>query len=244
MGGAAAIDGVKSLELVGKTKRIFPGGQETDFTSDATILMSGALRQELTLSFGKLTTVWTPRGAFTDMGDGPVLLPDVQSKELAKAFRRNLIGLLQGRKAPGFRAAALGPTAPMPGSPSAERVQISNGTEEVVVEIDPASGRIRAIRYKPEIVGGQEPKESLTEYSDYRRSGPIQYPYSTRTLVGGQVAQVSELEKVTVNGPVDESTFEPKTAPVPAEGANEPIRTETPAPKPNPKPTATPGPKS
>src|SRR5262245_3177288 len=97
MGGAAVVDGIKTLELRGKATRKFPGGNAVDFSSTTYMLFPDQYRQDVTLPMRSLVTVWTPQGAFTDMGDGPVILPDAQRTAMEQGLRRNLVGLMKSR---------------------------------------------------------------------------------------------------------------------------------------------------
>jgi hypothetical protein len=235
MGGANAVDGVRTLELKGNAKRIFPGGQETKFQSSTTIQLSGAVRQDLDLAFGRLTTVWTPQGAFTDMGSGPVLLPDVQRAELEAGFRRNLVALLQTRKQPDFHAFDRGEVTV--GGVSATEVEVHSAGQATTLAIDRASGRILRTRSVSPMEARSGKRETVTEYSDYRKVDGLTYPFSATTSLGGQPAAAIQLESVRLNGPVEAALFEPSTAPVPAEGPEEtsPTPAATPTPQPKPK---------
>jgi hypothetical protein len=231
MGGAKTIDGIQSLELKGKAKRIFPGGQDVVFDSRMTILVSGSVRQELDLPFGKLVTVATPAGAFTDIGDGPVLLPDAQREELESSFRRNLIVLLQARSRPDFRATAKGPAAFADGP--AEQVEILSRGVEASLAIDAATGRIRAIRHLAVFGQAAGGKENVTKFSDYRTVKGLSYPFTAASTTGGEPSYSMQLETVAINEAVDPSIFEPKGNPVaPDAPAMEPSPSPSPAPTP------------
>jgi hypothetical protein len=236
MGGAAAVDGTRTLELKGHARRIFPGGQETKFESTTTILLSGAVRQDLDLAFGRLTTVWTNQGAFTDMGNGPVLLPDVQRAELEAGFRRNLVVLLQARKQPDFHAFARG--AVSVGSTPAEEIEAHFAGQATTLAIDRATGRILRSRSVSPMEARSGKRETSTEYSDYRMVDGLTYPFSATTSIRGEPAAAIQLESVRVNAAVEPTLFEPSGTPVSAEET-----AETAAPVPTPTPTPTPRPR-
>jgi hypothetical protein len=212
MGGAKVVDGVVTLGLTGKARRVFPGGQEIAFDSRTMIQLSGAVRQELDLPFGKLVTVWTPKQAFTDMGDGPVLLPDAQGAEIESGFRRNLIALLQARTQADFRAVDLGPTRV--GAAAAEEVEVTQAGLVTKLAIEPATGFILASRYVTPMEARSTARESVTEYSSYALANGLSYPFSTSTSINGELSLAVKLEKVEVNRALEPTLFLPKTAPV------------------------------
>lgn len=232
MGGADAVDGVRTLELKGHARRIFPGGQETKFESTTTILFPAAIRQDLDLAFGRLTTVWTSQGAFTDMGNGPVLLPDLQRTELEAGFHRNLIAMLQARQQSDFHAFDRGPVTV--GSTAAEEVEIHSGGQATTLAIDRDNGRILSMRSVSPMEARSGKRETVTVFSDYREVDHLRYPFKTSSALGGEPAAAVELETMRVNSPVEASFFEPSAAPVSPEAPAEPA----PAPSPTPTPSS------
>src|SRR5450432_1382532 len=158
MGGAKAVDGVRSLDLKGKAKRTFPSGEEVSFAMRTSILFPGRYRQEVELPMVKLVTVLGPDGAYTDMGDGPVLLPEAQRIEFDQSYRRNLLAVLRARNAPGFRAVAKASTE------AGDDVEVDASGVVVTLTIDRATGRIARLRFVS--VLGPATKENVTEYTD------------------------------------------------------------------------------
>ncbi len=235
MGGAKVVDGVVTLGLSGKARRVFPGGREIAFDSRTMIQLSGAVRQELDLPFGKLVTVWTPKQAFTDMGDGPVLLPDVQGAEIESGFRRNLIALLQARTQADFRAVDRGPTRV--GAAAAEEVEVTQAGLVTKLAIEPATGLILASRYVTPMEARSTARESVTEYSDYALADGLSYPFSTSTSIKGEVSLTVKLEKVEVNRALEPTLFLPKTAPVSPDVPAAPSPEAPPPAAPPPAPT-------
>lgn len=228
MGGAKVVDGVKSLEIHGKAKRIFPSGEEVPITISMQMLYPDRYRQEIELPSVKLTTVIGPEGAYTDMGDGPILLPDPQRVEFESGFRRNLISLLRARTAPGFRAEAKGKNAA-----GNEEVEVTASPITVTLVLDPKSGRV--LQMKHTSAEGIRLNENVTEYSDWRTVSGLTYPYATSTSTGGKPANTIQVETIAVDAPLDAALFRPKTAPVPAEGTDPPVPAPIPAATPHPR---------
>jgi hypothetical protein len=177
---------------------------------------------------GSLVTVWTPQGAFTDMGDGPVILPDAQKTAMEQGFRRNLVGLMKSRTMPGFRATAKGGAATSSGA-QVELVEVASQGHTTVLGIDAASGRVLLAKWEGRIGAGGEPGETVTEFSDFKAAGSLTYPYALSSSFAGTPTHSVQLESVAVNGAMDPSLFEPKGAPVPADP---PAAPSTPAPTP------------
>jgi hypothetical protein len=237
MGGAAAVDGVKTLELRGKATRKFPGGNNVDFASTTYLLFPDLYRQDVTLPMGSLVTVWSPQGAFTDMGDGPVILPDAQRTAMEQGFRRNLVGLMKARTSPGFRATAKGPGTTSTGA-AVELVEVTSQGHTTTLGIDAASGRVLMAKWEGRIGAGGEPGETVTEFSDFKAvPGGLTYPYALSSVFAGNPTHSVALESVVVNGAMDPTLFEPKGAPVPAEPAQAPTPSAPPA-APPPTPAA------
>ncbi len=219
MGGARAVDAVRSLDLHGKAKRVFPSGEEVSFAMRTSILFPGRFRQEVELPMVRLVTVLGPDGAYTDMGDGPVLLPEAQRMEFDQSYRRNLLAILRSRTAPDFRAVAKG------SSDAGDDVEVQSSGIVVTLTIDRASGRILRLRFTS--VLGTASKENVTEYSDWRKTSALTYPFAASTLTDGKPANGVVLDSVGVDSPLDPELFQPKTAPVPSD-----------APDPAPTPAA------
>jgi len=224
MGGANAVDGIRSLEIHGKAKRIFPSGEEVPLTIGMQLLFPDRYRQTIELPTVTLTTVLAPEGAYTDMGDGPVILPEAQKTEFENGFRRNLLSLLRSRRSPGFRATALPP------ADRGDQVEVASGGVTAVLVLDRDSGRILQMRFTT--AEGVRLSENVTDYSDWRTVAGLSYPFATATSAGGKPTNSVQLESLVVDGPLDPGVFQPKTAPVPAENTD-------PAPAP-PVPTPTP----
>jgi hypothetical protein len=237
MGGVAVVDGVKALELRGKATRMFPGGNNVDFASTTYLLFPDHYRQDVTLPMGSLVTVWSPQGAFTDMGDGPVILPDAQRTAMEQGFRRNLVGLMKARTMPGFRATAKGAGTTSTGD-AVELVEVASQGHTTILGIDAASGRILLAKWQGRIGAGGEPGETVTEFSDFKSvpGGGLIYPYALSSVFAGNPTHSVALESVVVNGALDPALFEPKGAPVPAEPAQAPAPAAPPATAPVPPP--------
>jgi hypothetical protein len=221
LGGAAAIDGIKTLELRGKGTRTAPSGLEVPIETTTRILYPDRFRQDIKItlaaieSVGAIATVVTDREAFLLAGgDAPQLLPEAQRAALAASFRRNLVTLLRSRKDPSFVAARTG-AASIDATP-VEVVRVGLAGETMSLAIDPATGRtLRLICAN--VSPGKGPSGELTIlYSDFRQAGPIVYPFESTGTLDGKKVYESKLEAIVVDGPIDEALFTAPKPPVPA----------------------------
>jgi hypothetical protein len=230
MGGAKVVDGVRSLDMHGKAKRIFPSGEEVSLTIATAILFPDFYRQEVELPAVKLVTVLGPDGAYTDMGDGPVLLPDEQTSEMRQSYQRNLLTLLRARGKAGFHAIAKKTDTQPAGT--AQEVEVQAEGIEATLAIEKSSGRITRMVFQ----GGMPRKENVTEYSDWRTVSGLTYPFATTTSAAGKPANSVQLESLVVDAPLDPALFHPQSAPVRADAqdAAAPGSEATPAPVPTP----------
>jgi hypothetical protein len=238
MGGAPAVDSVKSLELKGKgTRRL--QGNDLAVGTISRYVFPDRYYQEIVLPMGTMKTVLGSKEAFIVAGEGSLPLPDSERHSLLKVMRRNLVFVLQGRGHPLFTARVVG-TATVEGH-AAEQVKITNGSDDMILAIDPASGRV--LQATAESGGGATPVGTLViTYSDYRKAGPIVYPYKAVGTFAGQPAFTSQLDSVVVNPTLDEALFQPPPPHSMFPGAEEqPLPPVPPAPSPAP-PQATPAP--
>jgi hypothetical protein len=233
MGGAAAIDSVKALELKGTgTRRV--QGNDLAVTTTARYFFPDRSYQELVLPMGTMKTVVTPTEAFIVAGEGALPLPEGERQALLKLMNRNLVAVLQARRRPGFKAVVTGPGTV--GGTAVQMVKLETGADTLTMAIDPATGRV--LQTTSESGGGASPAGTLVvTYSDYRPAGPIVYPYAATGTFAGQPAFTSKLDSVVVNPRLDEAVFQPPPPHTMFPGAEEaPLPPVPPAPSPTPSP--------
>ena len=219
MGGAAAVDAVKTLQLSGDSKRYLPNGEEWALKSVSYYAFPDRYRQEAMLPIGEsLITMAGPGGAFLQTGKtGGVPLPESEKQEITKSILRNPLVLLQRRQ-------TLKPVAEADQKIDDKTVRVVRVDEAIGathIAIDPATGEIRQITYP--VSGGAN--ELAIKYSDYRAVGKLRYPFRSSATVGGKPAFSFQAEKVTVNDPLDAKMFVPATI----ESADAPLTPPAPA---------------
>ncbi len=171
--------------------------------------------QELVLPMGTMKTVLSPSVAFLVAGEGSLPLPDAERQTLQKLVQRNV-----------------------------QLVDVTRPGDALTLAIDPVTGQVLQSRF--ESIGGLAPRGLLVvTYSDYRKAGPITYPFSAVATLAGRPANSQVLESVVVNPRLDEALFLPPPPHAMFPGADDPAPPATPsqaAPTPSPKPSPTPAP--
>jgi len=214
-GGAAAIDAVQRLELRGFSGRITPGQDPIEMSSQTQMVIPGLYRHELVTQAGPIATLLNRDGAFVLLSGGAVPLPDAEAAALRATANRNLMVLLRTRDPKEFRVARVG-SARLPEG-EVEMVEFEMSGQKTVLAIDPGTGLVRQAIYTMPMAGVAA--QVVATYSDYRPlSNGVKYPFKSQGTVDGKPVFTSRLEKVVVNGAIDEKLFAlPAPPPPPAE---------------------------
>lgn len=207
MGGAAAIDGVRTLTLEGTMRRPLPGGTETEARLKTLVKFPNLYRQQLKLRTGMLTTLIGPSGAWILAGDQPPLpLPEERRLEIENIILRNPVALLKTRTSELFVAFA---DKPAGGSaPRTDELRILVGSKESLLTLD-RQGLVESIRYDLPGARANVPNDLLVRYSNYRRVGTLTYPFSYTAEADGTVMYRVELESVRADELLPGTLFVP-----------------------------------
>jgi hypothetical protein len=224
-GGAAAIDGIKTLELTGTSGRQMPGQPPMEMASHTHMRLPNFYRNELMTQAGPIATLINAQGAYILLNGGALPLPEGEAVALRATANRNLMVLLRTHGPKEMTATRVG-TARLPEGPI-EMVEFALAGQKTILGIDPATGLVRQSIYTMPVSGTAG--QVVATYSDYRAlSNGVRYPFKSDGTVDGKPVFTSHLDKVVVNGPVADSLFEIPAAP-PA-GANEPLPWASPSP--------------
>ena len=172
----------------------------------------GGARNERTIptSSGNRTaaTVLGPSGAWAAFGDDTIVPPPGAMPAVERSLWQQLIPLLRMRKEAGVKVASLG-TNPVGGT-SLERVRVVRGGVDVMLNIDPASGRVHSISYVDRKSDGEVGEIAIT-YGDYKQIDGILVPFTeTGTFNREPNASVTRtLDTASVNENVDAAMFVP-----------------------------------
>lgn len=223
-GGAAAIDGVRTVELTGTSGRTMGGQDPIAMPSRTHIVMPNLYRNELMTQAGPIATLLNREGAYVLLNGGALPLPEAEGAALRATANRNLLTLLRTHDAAELRVARVG-SARLPEG-EVEMVEFQLAGQKTVLGIDPASGLVRQSIYQMPVGGAMG--QVVATYSDYRPlSNGVRYPFRSNGTVDGKPVFTSRLEKVVVNGAIDESLF---GLPSPPPAPSEPLPWASPSP--------------
>lgn len=204
MGGAAVVDGVKTLVLTGTMQQRSPLG---DFTATVTttLLYPASVRRDVTLPTGDtVSSVFTPEGAYMTGSLGTVELDPAEKERIRASAMRIPLSLLKARQDPLFRASTGGPL--LPGTPG-DLLIIRIASAETQLFLD-AEGRTVQVSY----VGTNPFDASKTErirvvYSDFRTVTGLTYPFASDAWTGDEKVLTVRLDSIRVNEAVPAELF-------------------------------------
>lgn len=214
-GGAAAIDATQRLEVRGFSGRLMPGQDPIEMASHTQMVLPVLYRHELVTQAGPIATLLNRDGAFVLLSGGALPLPDAEAGALRATANRNLLVLLRTRDPKELRVARVG-SARLPDG-EVEMVELEMFGQKTVLAIDSKTGLVRQAIYTMPMAGAAT--QVVATYSDYRPlSNGVKYPFQSKGTVDGKPVFTSRLDKVVVNGVIDESLFKvPEPPPAPPE---------------------------
>lgn len=216
LGGASAVDSVKSIRTVTNSTMKSPMG-DVSVKVVSTLSLPDRLRQEATTPMGPMVSVLNGENSYVSMASrGARPLPEARRADLAKSINRQAISLAQHRNDKDFKVQSLG-SETVDGA-ALEALLVSFGGEETKIYVD-AQGRIVRQTYRG--AGPSGPADMVASYSDFRPAANIVLPYKSQTTMNGEVQQSSVAEEIAVNPSVDEALFKkPEDAAAPDGAAN------------------------
>ncbi len=209
LGGAARLDGLTTYAETASQVQQRPTG-DVPITTKTMWRFPGDVRMERTMVSQDGTTtramLLTPSGMWF-LGQGrayPVV--DAGRPSLELDYGRQIVPLLRGWHAAGFKAVSLGPA--IADGVNVERVRIANGGVDVTAGIE-ASGRIHSISFTDRNSEG-EVGEFTIVYTDYRAADGLTVPFVERAVFNGAPdgSLTRRLEAVAVNPPLDATLFQ------------------------------------
>ena len=211
MGGGAAVDGIRSLVLTGKTRqRVLAGAYEAAVKT--TFAFPGRLRRDVLLPNNTMmSTVFTPDAAFLVSGSGAFDFPPAEREQLAASSIRNPVSLLKARQDPRFQVTAAGGLGSGPMRRDVLVISIDGERTEVVLDV---AGRIIELAFEEKPRGGEPPTGGTRiRYADFRPVDGIVYPFLSEGISANGQGFSVWLESVQVNSPVPPALFERPAAP-------------------------------
>ena len=212
LGGASKLDGLTSYVESYTQVQTRPQGDVT-VAIKTTWSFPDRARQDRSMALQGKTmssaTVLSPEGMWYLGGQGQAYsVRPAGRPSLEQDFGRHPVALLRTRRAPGFKAVALG--AGFVDGFSVENVRVISGSTDVTLAIG-ASGRIHSATFRDRNSDGEYGTFSIV-YSDFRPVEGLQLPFNARATFNGQpLASLSvTLDAIALNTPLEASLFAPK----------------------------------
>ena len=203
LGGAQAVDSVRSIDETASVVAKTPGG-EVELKIRLLVAFPDRMLQEIELPQGVVSTVVTADEAFMRGPGGARPLPDSMRTELKKEIDRNLFSLLQNRGAADLSASAVG--SDQVGGLKVELVRIDRAGDTVTLGIDPESGRVLSMAYRGNDLTGARVDTVMT-FSDFRKIDGLIMPFASSATFNGEPALSAKTEKLSFNVEVDAARF-------------------------------------
>lgn len=207
MGGAALVDRIVTLTVVGNATRETPNGTLKSPTRTY-IEFPASFRQEIEINGTMIAMASSPQGAFLIAPSRVQALSEAQRQNLEVTALHNPLVMLKGRRQELFSADAKGESA-IDGT-AVDLVDIFVGNEQLQIAVEKSSGRI--LRQEFDTRGGtpDRPGRMVVNYSDFRRTPyGITIPHTSIGRFEGTIAFQSSIQSVTVNAKLKESLFNP-----------------------------------
>ncbi len=208
LGGAAALDGVKSYVADGQMTVKTPQGEFTLQTKE-TLVMPDRFRQDMTLPMGQMAIVIAGTEAFMISPQGEQPMPASMRQQAEDQLAHVPILLLRQRTQPGFDAVAAGEGKS--GDTATALLTVTFKGRTTTLGIDPQSGRVLSASFRGAGPDGV-PGDVVNTYADFRPAAGLTLPFAQSTSLNGEKNATSTLSAVAVNAAVDEALWKRKAA--------------------------------
>ncbi len=212
LGGASMLDGLTSYVESYTQVQTRPQGDVTIAFKTMWSFPDRARQERSMVLQGKTmssATVLSPEGMWYLGGQGQAYpMRPAGRPSLEQDFGRHPVALLRARRAPGFKAVAIG-SGTVDGL-SVENVRVISASTDVTLAVG-ASGRIHSTTYRDRNSEGEYGTFSIV-YSDFRPVEGLQLPFNVRATFNGlpQPSLSATLDTISLNTPLDASLFAPK----------------------------------
>ena len=214
VGGAAKIDAINTyVETASQVQQ--RAGSQVPLTTKTMWRFPAEVRMERTMTLPdramSSATLMTPAGMWFLSQDHAYPAMKAGRPSMQLDYGRQIVPLLHARTAPGFKAAGMARRTVQ--GAAVDLVRIVNGAVDVIVGLDPASGRIQSISFADRNSEG-EVGEYVIVYSDYRLVAGLTLPFAERAFFKGTPDESlsRRLQDVAVNVPLDSALFQPGPA--------------------------------
>jgi zinc protease len=208
LGGAAALDGIKSYVADGQMTVKTPQGEFTLQTKE-TLVMPDRFRQDMTLPMGQMALVIAGTEAFMISPQGEQAMPASMREQAEDQLAHVPILLLRQRTQPGFEAVAAGEGKS--GDTATALLAVTFKGRTTTLGIDPQTGRVLSASFRGAGPDGV-PGDVVNTYGDFRPAGGLTLPFAQSSSLNGENNATGTLSAVTVNAAVDDAVWKRKGA--------------------------------
>ena len=210
LGGAAALDGLKTYKATGQVVAKTPQGEMT-LESKETFALPDHFRQDMTLPFGQVAIVVAGADAWMQTPQGEQTMPTSMRGQIEEQVSSTPVLLLRHRADAGFEAVAAGEGKA--GDVTTALVAITFKGRTTTLGLDPATGRVLSAAFKGAGPDGT-PGDMFQTFSDFRPTQGLTLPFGQVSMRNGEVNATATLSTVAINEPVDEGLWK-RTTPKP-----------------------------
>lgn len=203
VGGDDLVRKATTLVVTGTTSRATSAGMVKSPTKTY-FAYPMAVRSETMVGGATVALVSTQEGAAMITEEGVVDLPESGRHNIERTALRNPFTLLKSRYGRAFSARSVGEVE-IAGLP-ADRVEITVGRNKMTIAVDRATGRLVQQSYETVGEADEKPVTLIVSYSDYRTlEGRGSFPFRARGMLGERVVFESEVDRMELNVPIDQS---------------------------------------
>jgi YHS domain-containing protein/outer membrane lipoprotein-sorting protein len=213
IGGGARLDAIRTyIETATQTQRRSTG--DVPITVKTMWRFPGDVRMERTMTLQDRTmssaTLMTQSGMWFLSQDRAFPIVEAGRPSMELDYGRQIVPLLRGRRDRGFQAAALGRETL--NGVTVDRVRILKGGVDVILALEPSSGRVQAISFSDRNSEGEVGQFTIV-FSDYREVEGLSLPFAERASFNGVVDRSlsRRIDRITINPSLDATLFQPGT---------------------------------
>jgi zinc protease len=199
LGGAQKFGSVKDLQYQADVDVQSPGAPAMKVTQTNSYLMPGAMRQEITLPFGKQSIYSDGSSGWLASMQGVQNLPPPVLKQVRGEMFRQIVGLLLSDRDPDRTVNYAGD--------GVLEISSKNG-ESVRLQVDETTGVPLKLTY--EEAGAAGPSSIELTYSDWREAGGLRLPFGWIVMQGGKKFAEVKIQDYKINSGLTQEALSKK----------------------------------
>jgi hypothetical protein len=204
MGGAAAVDDIRSLVIVAENVRHGPEGAIPVRTTTY-FQFPYNVRHEMNVGGKRIALVSTLDGAVLVTPEGSVDLSSRARVAVETPAMRNPVALLKSRTSRDVSFAPLGPDRV--GDAPVDKVEMKVGPHQTVLVFESSTGRLLQQKYRA-APGDDVQGDIVVTYADFRSvPGSLVYPFASRAEADGKLRSETRITELRVNERLDSDLF-------------------------------------